>query len=105
MGLAVQFILRVRLRRILVTCTVGLLIIGYLTPALIVPIALLQLARTGQPPSSLGLSRHGSKRDAIESVGLYAGVWVLNLVLITPLFLLIGDSLTNSEHDTHVPAY
>jgi membrane protease YdiL (CAAX protease family) len=82
-----------------------ILIIGYITTALIVPIALLQLARTGQPPSLLGLTRRGSLRDVIESVGLYAGVWALNLALITPLFLLIGDSLTNSEHDTHVPAY
>jgi membrane protease YdiL (CAAX protease family) len=82
-----------------------ILIIGYLTTALIVPIALLQLARTGQPPSALGLTRHGWRRDAIESIGLYAGVWVLNLALVTPLFLLIGNSLSNSQHDTHVPAY
>lgn len=82
-----------------------ILIIGYLTTALIVPIALLQLARTGQPPASLGLTRNGWRRDVIESIGLYGGVWVLNLVLVTPLFLLIGDSLTNSQHDTHVPAY
>jgi membrane protease YdiL (CAAX protease family) len=82
-----------------------ILIIGYVTTALIVPIALLQLARTGQPPSSLGLTRRGWRRDVVESIGLYAGVWALNLAVITPLFLLIGDSLTNSEHDTHVPAY
>jgi len=85
--------------------SVVILIICYLTTALIVPIALLQLARTGQPPSTLGLTRRGWRRDAIEGIGLYGGVWVLNIALITPLFLLLGDSLTNQQHNTHVPAY
>jgi hypothetical protein len=83
-----------------------LLLLGYSTTALIVPIALLLLARTGQPPATLGLTRHGLRRDATNVLGLYAGVWVFNLVLALVFLPIINNKhLTNTASNSHVPAY
>jgi membrane protease YdiL (CAAX protease family) len=83
-----------------------LLLLAYLTSALIVPIALLLLARTGQPPATLGLQRRGFRRDAASSVGLLAGVWVLNIIVLLPLSPLLNNKhLTNTATNSHVPAY
>jgi membrane protease YdiL (CAAX protease family) len=84
-----------------------ILLLAYSTSALVVPIALLLLARTGQPPRVLGLV--ADRRlgwDAVGAVGLLAGVWACNLVLLIPLsFLLDNKHLTNSSSNSHVPAY
>jgi hypothetical protein len=83
-----------------------ILLLGYLTTALVVPIALLLLARTGQPPAVLGLQRLGFRRDAASAVGLLGAVWVLNVVLILPLSPLLNNKhLTNTATNSHVPAY
>jgi Type II CAAX prenyl endopeptidase Rce1-like len=83
-----------------------LLLLDYSTTALIVPIALLLLARTGQPPKSLGLQVAGWRPDAFGGVGLLAGVWVANLIALIPLsFVLNNKHLTNTASNTHVPAY
>jgi hypothetical protein len=83
-----------------------LLTFNYLTSALIVPIALLLLARTGQPPSVLGLRRQGLRRDLASTAGMYAGIWALNLLVGLAFFwLLTNKHLSNTETDTHVPAY
>jgi hypothetical protein len=83
-----------------------ILLLGYLTTALVVPIALLLLARTGQPPAVLGLERRGFRRDSIGAVGLLAGVWALNIALILPLSPLLNNKhLTNTATNSHVPAY
>lgn len=83
-----------------------ILLLGYLTTALVVPIALLLLARTGQPPASLGLHRDGLRRDAGGALGLLGGVWVVNIVLLVPLSYLIDNKhLTNTATNSHVPAY
>jgi membrane protease YdiL (CAAX protease family) len=83
-----------------------ILLLGYLTSALIVPIALLLLARTGQPPAALGLQRRGFRRDSTSAVGLLAGVWVLNIIVLLPLSPLLNNKhLTNTATNTHVPAY
>jgi hypothetical protein len=83
-----------------------ILLLGYLTTALIVPIALLLLARTGQPPAVLGLQRRGFRRDSVSAVGLLAAVWVLNIVLLAPLSPLLNNKhLTNTATNSHVPAY
>lgn len=83
-----------------------LLLLGYATTAIIVPIALLLLARTGQPPASLGLTRRSFRRDAANALGMYAGVWVLNLALVLAFGWLINNKhLTNTATNTHVPAY
>jgi membrane protease YdiL (CAAX protease family) len=85
--------------------SIVILITGYATTALVVPIALLLLARTGQPPAALGLETSRWRRDLVGSVGLLAGVWLANLVTVVPLFALLGSSLTNQQSNSHVPAY
>jgi hypothetical protein len=86
--------------------SLALMIVLYLTTAVFAPVALLLLARTGQWPRTLGLSRRGMLRDALPGVGLLLGVWLSTFVLALPLAgLLNNDSLTNQQHNTHVPAY
>jgi membrane protease YdiL (CAAX protease family) len=83
-----------------------ILMFVYLTTALVVPIALLLLARTGQPPAALGLTRSNLPSDAVGAVGLWAGVWVANIVIIAPLsYVLSNKHLTNTATNSHVPAY
>lgn len=83
-----------------------ILMLGYTTTALVVPIALLLLARTGQPPAALGLLRTGFRRDAVGAVALLAGVWAVNIVVILPLsHVLSNKHLTNTATNSHVPPY
>jgi membrane protease YdiL (CAAX protease family) len=83
-----------------------LMVVLYLSTAVFAPIALLLLARTGQWPRRLGLSRPALLRDALPAVGLLAGTWLSSFVLALPLSgVLNNDSLTNQQHNTHVPAY
>ena len=83
-----------------------LMVLLYLTTAVFTPIALLLLARTGQWPRSLGLSRRRLLRDVLPGVGLLAGAWLSSAVLLLPLAgILDNNSLTNQQHNTHVPAY
>ena len=83
-----------------------ILILGYLTTALVVPIALLLLARTGQPPAKLGLERKGLGADAVGAVGLLAGVWAVNIAILLPLSHVLNNKhLTNTATNTHVPPY
>ncbi|MBV9485962.1 MAG: CPBP family intramembrane metalloprotease [Frankiaceae bacterium] len=83
-----------------------LLLLGYSTTATIVPIALLLLARTGQPPASLGLTRRGFGRDTANALGIYAAIWAANLALVLAFGWLINNKhLTNTATNTHVPAY
>ncbi len=80
-----------------------LLTFGYLTTALVVPIALLLLARTGQPPSRLGLTRAGLGRDVPGALGLLVGAFALTGVLALVLSPL--EHLNVAESNSHVPAY
>ncbi|HEX3897862.1 MAG TPA: type II CAAX endopeptidase family protein [Mycobacteriales bacterium] len=82
-----------------------LLMLGYLTTALVVPIALLQLARSGQPPSALGLERRGLGRDATSALGLLAGSYALLLPIGLLLSLAGSGKFDNTASNTHVPAY
>jgi hypothetical protein len=83
-----------------------LLVFNYLTSALTVPIALLLLARTGQPPSVLGLRRSGLRRDLASSAAMYAGIWALNLLVGLAFFWALSNKhLSNTETNSHVPAY
>jgi hypothetical protein len=83
-----------------------LLLLRYSTTALIVPIALLLLTRTGQPPAALGLQRRDWRRDLVGGAALLAGAWLLEIVLLSPLRGVLGDkSLTNTATNSHVPAY
>jgi membrane protease YdiL (CAAX protease family) len=83
-----------------------LMVALYLATAVFTPIALLLLARTGQWPRTLGLSLRGLRLDALPAVGLLIGTWLSSFVLALPLAgVLNNDSLTNQQHNTHVPAY
>jgi membrane protease YdiL (CAAX protease family) len=81
-----------------------LLIFGYVTTALVVPIALLQLARTGQSPSRLGLTRRGFGLDLTGSIGLLIAAFVLTGLLAIALSPL-ETHLKVAESNSHVPAY
>jgi hypothetical protein len=83
-----------------------LLLLQYSTTALVVPIALLLLARTGQPPKSLGLERRGVNRDAVGATTMLVGVFVANFILTLPLAHVLNNKhLTNTATNSHVPAY
>jgi membrane protease YdiL (CAAX protease family) len=83
-----------------------LLLLEYSTTAIMVPVALLLLARTGQSPASLGLEARSWRRDGIGGVALLAGVWVANVAVLLPLsFVFNNKHLTNTASDSHVPAY
>jgi membrane protease YdiL (CAAX protease family) len=81
-----------------------LLIFGYLTTGLVVPIALLLLARTGQPPSRLGLTRRGFGSDLLGALGLLVGAFVLTGILAIALSPFEAD-LKVTDSNSHVPAY
>jgi len=86
--------------------SLALMVVLYLATAVFTPVALLLLARTGQWPRVLGLSPRTLLRDALPGVGLLIGTWVSTAVLALPLAgILDNSSLTNQQHNTHVPAY
>jgi membrane protease YdiL (CAAX protease family) len=86
--------------------SLALMVVLYLSTAVFTPVALLLLARTGQWPRVLGLSQRALLRDAFPAVGLLLGTWLSTFVLALPLAgILNNDSLTNQQHNTHVPAY
>ncbi|HVS67244.1 MAG TPA: CPBP family intramembrane glutamic endopeptidase [Mycobacteriales bacterium] len=81
-----------------------LLSFRYITTALVVPIAFLLLARTGQTPSRLGLTKAGFGRDLPGSVGLLAGAYAATAALALA-FYPFSSHLKVTETNTHVPAY
>lgn len=86
--------------------SLALMVVLYLTTAVFTPLALLLLARTGQWPRDLGLSLRALRRDALPAVGLLIGTWLSSFVLALPLSgVLNNESLSNQQHNTHVPAY
>jgi hypothetical protein len=86
--------------------SLALMVVLYLSTAVFAPIALLLLARTGQWPGTLGLSRRALVRDALPAIALLAGTWLSSFVIALPLSgVLNNDSLTNQQHNSHVPAY
>ena len=82
-----------------------LMLLLYGSTAVIVPIALLLLARTNVPPAELGLTRRALRLDVLPSLGLLAGVWAINLAVALAISPFVGNSFGTSSHDTHVPAY
>ena len=82
-----------------------LMLLLYGSTAVIVPIALLLLARTNVPPAELGLTRRALRLDVLPSLGLLAGVWAINIAVALAISPFIGGSFGTSSHDTHVPAY
>ena len=82
-----------------------LMLLLYGSTAVIVPIALLLLTRTGVPPAQLGLTPRALRFDVLPSIGLLAGVWLVNVAIAVAISPFVGDSFGTSSHDTHVPAY
>ena len=83
-----------------------LMIILYLTTAAVVPIALLLLARSGPSPSTLGLNRKALRADALPAVGLLLASWLATAIVVLPFSPLLDNGVvSNSQHNTHVPAY
>jgi membrane protease YdiL (CAAX protease family) len=82
-------------------------IINYLAIAVVVPIALLLLARTGQPPSTIGLGVPRLGEDIWPGIGLAAASYGTNLLLLVPFApLLAGNTkLVNPPSTVHVPGY
>jgi membrane protease YdiL (CAAX protease family) len=79
-------------------------LLSYLPVAAVVPLVLLLLARTGQRPASLGLTRMGWV-DFWVAVGIAAAAFGCELVLAVILGPLDHSRLVNSAGTLHVPTY
>ena len=89
-------------RQPVVNVVLGL--ISYLPVAAVVPLALLLLARTGQRPADLGLTRaRGS--DIGVGIGLAAAGLACEFLLGIPFLHLKHSALVNTAGPLHVPVY
>ncbi len=81
--------------------------ITYLGVGTLVPLALLLLARTGQPPAAIGLGLPGWRSDLLPGIGLAVSAYVTVQVFATPLSVLIGrhKTLFSQVSTGHVPTY
>lgn len=79
-------------------------LISYTPTAAMVPLTLFLLDRTGQPPSSLGLTRAGWS-DFGSAVGLAAAALGGELLLAVLFAPLVHSRLANTTGPLHVPAY
>ena len=79
-------------------------LLSYLPTAAVVPLTLFLLARTGQSPASLGLTRVDLP-DLGVGVGLAAAAFGCQLVLALALVPLEHSRLANTAHVLHVPVY
>jgi membrane protease YdiL (CAAX protease family) len=82
-------------------------IFSYLAVGGMVPLVLLLLIRTGQPPSWLGLGRKGSTKDLLPALGLVAvsiASEYLFAVLLSPL-MTAHKAWFATVPTGHVPAY
>jgi membrane protease YdiL (CAAX protease family) len=81
-------------------------IFSYLSVGVVVPLALLLLARTGQRPAALGLGVPGWRSDLWPGLGLAAGGYGLTLLIALPFSALARHSSLFSQVQTgHVPKY
>jgi membrane protease YdiL (CAAX protease family) len=79
-------------------------LISYLPVAAVIPLALLLLARTGQRPADLGLTR-ARWPDVGVGVGLAAAGLGCEFVLAIPFVKLEHSALVNTAGPLHVPVY
>lgn len=82
-------------------------ILSYLSVAAVVPLALLLLTRTGQPPSVLGLGLPSFRQDVWPGLGLAAasfGAEIPVAIVLSPV-LVSGSSLVNKVSIGQVPDY
>jgi hypothetical protein len=79
----------------------------YLPVAAVVPLGLLLLARSGQPPRSLGLGRLRFMDDVLGGLGLAAAAFGTEIALLVPVtpFINKSSTLINQVPVGHVPAY
>jgi membrane protease YdiL (CAAX protease family) len=81
-------------------------IVAYLPVAALVPLTLLLLARTGNPPTTLGLGRPVQAGDLLGGVGLAAGGLACEFLLAGVLSPLLARShAVDSVVLGHVPHY
>lgn len=82
-------------------------ILTYLSVAVMVPIALLLLSRSGQGPAALGLARPRWRADVWPGLGLAAAGYGVTLVATLLLTALVGrnSKLLRQIPIGHVPAY
>lgn len=79
-------------------------LISYLPTAAVVPLALFLLARTGQPPAGLGLTKAGWP-DIGAGVGLAAAALAAEFVLAILFAPVEHSRLANTTGPLHVPVY
>jgi membrane protease YdiL (CAAX protease family) len=82
-------------------------ILSYLSVAAVVPLALMLLARTGQPPRVLGMGVPNFRLDVWPGLGLAAASFgaEIPLVIVLSPVLVHGSSLVNNVSIGHVPDY
>jgi membrane protease YdiL (CAAX protease family) len=82
-------------------------ILDYLSVAAVVPLALLLLARTGQPPRVLGMGRPSFLLDIWPGLGLAALSFVAEIPVAIVLTATFGrhSTLVNNVAIGHVPRY
>jgi membrane protease YdiL (CAAX protease family) len=79
-------------------------LISYTPTAAVVPLALFLLARTGQGPAALGLTKVGGS-DVAAALGLAAAALGCEIVLAIVIAPLEHTRLANTTGPLHVPAY
>jgi membrane protease YdiL (CAAX protease family) len=82
-------------------------ILLYLPVAAVVPLALLLLTRTGQPPGALGLGVPRWRLDIWPGLGLAAAAYGTEVAILLPLAPLLTDhkGLVNQVPLGHIPHY
>jgi hypothetical protein len=82
-------------------------IVEYVPVAALVPLALLLLTRTGQPPGAIGLGWPRWGLDVWPGIGLALASWGTELVILIPFAPLLDHNsrLVNQVPVGHVPAY
>jgi uncharacterized protein len=82
-------------------------VITYLEVAAVVPLALLLLSRTGQPPATLGLTRPTWRADVWPGLGLAASGFGVAYAALIVLTALVGrhSKLFDQVPTGHVPHY
>jgi membrane protease YdiL (CAAX protease family) len=82
-------------------------ILAYLPVAATVPLAFYLLGRTGQDRKTLGIGVPSFKRDVLPGLGIGAAAFGSEIVLLTPLLLILGsnNSLLVTVSTSSVPKY
>jgi membrane protease YdiL (CAAX protease family) len=82
-------------------------VFSYLPVAAVVPLALFLLARTGQPPSVMGLGMPSFMGDVLPGLGIAGAAFGSELIILLPLspLLIHHSSLINQVPTGHVPWY